>query len=750
MPFDPRVNILLVDDRPENLITLESVLEGLGQNLVKAASGREALKQVLADEFAVILLDVQMPEMDGFETAALIRSREKSRHTPIIFLTAISRTEEQAFRGYSVGAVDYIFKPFVPEVLQAKVAAFIGLFQNEQRLKQAEEKVRKLNEELERRVRERTAELEDANQELQNEIAERRRAEEERARLLAREQTARAEAEAAQQRLIFLSDASATLAGSLDYEITLERVARLTVPHLADYCIVDLVGEDGQIRRVATAHAVREKEELLRQLQDRFAPDWDSPQVAARVLRSGEPEIVPEVDDAWLIGASRDAEHLQILRALGPVSYMVIPLVARGHTVGAISFAAAESARQYGPGDLTLAEDLGRRASAAIDNARLFQEIQAAGRRKDEFLAMLSHELRNPLAAVCNASFLLEKITPADTRTSHLGTVISRQTQHLCRIVDDLLDISRITRGTIELRKEAVDLALAVEHAVETTRPLLEAREHELSVSLPPEPVRLEADPTRLEQVLTNLLNNAAKYTKTGGRIWVTAVREGADVVIRVRDSGVGISPELLPNVFDLFAQADRSLDRADGGLGIGLALVRGLVQMHGGSVAASSEGLDRGSEFVVRLPAMPAAPPVREASPAPEVSSAARGAKVLIVDDNVDAAESLAELLGLWGHDVCTAHNGAAALQSAARCTPEVVLLDIGLPGMDGYEVARQLRQQASLSATRLIALTGYGQDEDRCRSEEAGFCFHLTKPVDPEKLQQLLATLPASDPVH
>jgi signal transduction histidine kinase len=605
---DPKVNILLVDDHPENLLALEALLGDLGQNLVRAGSGSEALKHLLQDEFAVILLDVQMPEMDGFETAALIRAREKTRHTPLIFLTAINKSESHVSRGYSTGAVDYVFKPFVPETLKSKVATFVELSKKRKELEEevvqrrrAEDEVRKLNEELERRVSERTAELISANRELENEIAERKQLE-------------------------------------------------------------------------AALH---------------------------------------------------------------------------------------------------------QRA----------EELAAADRRKDEFLAMLAHELRNPLAPILNAAKVLQLAEgPSEGQGSALARardVVERQVKHMSRLVDDLLDVSRITRGLIQLYPEPLDLVSLTEHAVDMTYPEAEARQHRLTLVLPPEPLWLEADPIRLEQVIANLLNNAIKYTEPGGEIRVTVewavgsgqwtvdseIKEASEAmtltspelstvhcplptaVLRIRDTGIGMGPEVLPHIFDLFAQADRSLDRSNGGLGLGLTLVQRLVEMHGGCVTAYSDGPGRGSEFVVRLPlrqgsgvggqgseTTPAPSPALSAL-TPDPRPLTPAVRVLVVDDNVDAAEMLAELTELWGCEVRVAHDGPAAIEAALSYRPEVVLLDIGLPGMDGYELARRLREQDGLKGALLVAVTGYGQDEDRRRSREAMLDYHLTKPVDPEALKRLVA---------
>jgi PAS domain S-box-containing protein len=382
-----------------------------------------------------------------------------------------------------------------------------------------------------------------------------------------------------------------------------------------------------------------------------------------------------------------------------------------------------------------LEEELRRRA----------EELIGADRRKDQFLAMLAHELRNPLAPIRNAVELMRQVETLDPSFQPSREMVERQVKHLARLVDDLLDVSRITQGSIRLRKEVLDLGTIVQRAVEGTRPIIESRAHTLSVQLPTEPVRLEADPTRLEQVISNLLNNAAKYTMPGGHVWVTASREGEEAVVRVRDSGIGVPPDVLERVFEPFVQSDGSLARTDGGLGVGLTLVRSLVEMHGGRVEAASPGLGQGSEFVLRFPAPLGSEAALPAEPAPAMI--ARGLRVLVVEDNIDAAESLATLLRLWNHDVNVVHDGCMALEAAREQQPEVVLLDIGLPGLDGYQVARRLRDEIGLDHALLVAMTGYGQPEDRRRSQEAGIQYHFVKPVEPLVLRNLLAgaSLPA-----
>jgi signal transduction histidine kinase len=363
-----------------------------------------------------------------------------------------------------------------------------------------------------------------------------------------------------------------------------------------------------------------------------------------------------------------------------------------------------------------------------------------ADRRKDEFLAMLAHELRNPIASINGAAQLFGKLeTEEDLEWAK--EVVQRQVKHLARLIDDLLDVSRITRGKIAMRKETLDLSPVVSSAVEMVRPLIEERKHELTVSLAPGALRLEADPLRLEQILVNLLTNAAKYTESGGHVSLTARRESDDIVVKIKDTGVGITPDLLPRVFDLFAQGDRSTARSEGGLGIGLTLVKSLVEMLDGTVTVVSEGEGKGSEFTVRLPSskQAAVPERKPKATVPELPQP--GSRVLVVDDNVDTAKALAKLLKLLGHDVKMAHDGLAAIEEARIHRPEIILLDIGLPGMDGYQVAAKLREEGCCKDATIIAVSGYGQEEDLRRSQHAGFNHHLIKPIDYDSLMTLFA---------
>jgi PAS domain S-box-containing protein len=420
-------------------------------------------------------------------------------------------------------------------------------------------------------------------------------------------------------------------------------------------------------------------------------------------------------------------------------------LIARDGTERAIDDSAAPIRDAQGTiiGTVLVFRDVSerRRAEAAL---------KESDQRKDEFLAMLAHELRNPLAPIRNGVQIFRALAPPVPELQSAIEMIDRQVHQMTRLVDDLLDVSRITRGKIELRRERVELATIVNGAVEASRPLIDQRGHELTVAIPPQPIHLDADLTRLSQVLMNLIHNAAKFIDRAGRIWVTAEREDDCVLIRVKDTGIGIPAEMLPRIFDMFTQVDRSLERSEGGLGLGLTLVHRLVELHGGTVEARSEGLGKGSEFIVRLPV---AVEIQDPGPRGEagdgetvVMPAAR--RILVVDDNLDAADSLGMLLSMLGHEVHTAHDGLEAVEAVVEFRPDVVLLDIGLPKLNGYEAARQIRERHGGTGLVLIALTGWGQDEDRRRSKEAGFDHHMTKPVDFADLQRVLAEAGTAPP--
>ena len=385
-----------------------------------------------------------------------------------------------------------------------------------------------------------------------------------------------------------------------------------------------------------------------------------------------------------------------------------------------------------------------------LDISRL-KEVEAqlrdADRRKDEFLATLAHELRNPLAPIRNALQILRMPRVDAATVERSRDMMERQVHQLVRLVDDLLDVSRVMQGKIELRREFVELATVVARAMETAQPLIEAQGHQLETSLPSESLLLDGDPVRLAQVVGNLLTNAAKYTESGGRIWLTARREGHEAVLRVRDDGIGIAPDVLPRIFELFMQVDHAATRSQGGLGIGLTLVKNLLGLHGGTITAHSDGLGKGAEFVVRLPLSTRRVQEGRDTGLTAPPSSPSGHRLLVVDDNQDAADSLAMLLELQGHEVRVAHSGPAALEITKGYAPDVVFLDIGMPGMDGYDVARRLRQQPGLENVVLAALTGWGQQEDRRRTADAGFDHHLVKPPEPKAVEGVLAQLKRPD---
>jgi PAS domain S-box-containing protein len=547
--------------------------------------------------------------------------------------------------------------------------------------------------------------------------------------------------------LRFVAQASAELAMLTDYQTTLEKIARLAVPEFADWCTVDVLGEDGTLERVAVAHADPRREHLAREMHRRFPPD--PARIAGggplNILRTGEPERVAEITDELLAQAVSQSDYLSALRALGVHSYIGVPLPVRGKTLGVITFVTGQSHRRYSRRDLALAEDLARRAAVAVENAMLLRALRASDRAKDVFLATLAHELRNPLAPVWNGLTIISR-APHDTkRVVQVAGMIERQVGQLARLVDDLLDVSRITTGKVELKKAHCDLGAILRSAVETSRPHIEAARHGLSVELPDEPLEIEGDPVRLAQVFANLLNNASKYTRPGGQIDLLVQTEPEWLVVRVRDTGEGIPPDMLGKVFGLFTQVTHPAQRHQGGLGIGLSLVEGLVRLHGGTVEARSAGIGHGSEFIVRLPRLrrDAAGDddtlVGDTAPTPLQAQAPAAPRILVVDDNLDGAATLAELLQMMGCHARVANDGLSALALVTELGPDVVLLDIGLPDLNGYEVARRIRAMSGVRQPRLIALTGWGQEQDKQLAAQAGFDDHWTKPVDPARLQHL-----------
>jgi signal transduction histidine kinase/DNA-binding response OmpR family regulator len=588
-------------------------------------------------------------------------------------------------QGYANGAVDYIPTPVVPAILRAKVQVFVELFQ-----------MRRL------------------------------------AAQQAEERAKRALAEVNAQRSAFMAEAGAALARSLDMDSLQQALVRAPLPFLADACVLYLAESSESAAVLLSA--------------------WDHGNGEQHVDRSGCPW-------PWLTKALQRAAVQDQLRLLDPLpsartpagipdleqgNAVILPLNARQNAFGALALLRRAGAAPYGPEEITLAREFVSRAGIAVENARLVQGIQEAHRRKDEFLGMLAHELRNPLAPLRNAVDILEMDEISDELVKDARGVIDRQVRHMTRLVDDLLDATRIARGKVLLRKERCDLCAVVRQTAADYRNLFQDDHLQFELDAPEGPHYVHGDPTRLAQSVGNLLHNAHKFTDAGGSVTVQLrVDEGNGWArIDVKDTGVGIEPAMLPYVFDVFRQADQGLDRSRGGLGLGLTLVKGLVELHGGSVEAGSEGPGKGAQFTVRLPLQSntAAMTVVKGEPAKTI---VRKLRVLVIDDNRDAAETIKLLLLRDGHQVSTAYTGPSGLERVQSFQPQVIICDIGLPGMDGYQVARSVLQNHTEGPMHLIALTGYGREEDQARAREAGFVVHMTKPIDFSALRQVLTTV-------
>jgi signal transduction histidine kinase/DNA-binding response OmpR family regulator len=706
-----RANILIVDDLPEKLLVFQTVLEDLGQNLVLVRSGAEALRELLQREFAVIMLDVNMPGMDGFETAALIRQHRRSAHTPIIFITSYA-DEMQTARGYSLGAVDYMLSPLVPEILRSKVNVFVSLYL------------------------------------MQREVQHQADA---RAAMMAAE-AARRVAEQRDKRSAFLAHASRALSVSLEVQVAACELAELLVPAVASASVVLPSDPDFfPCKTVVAARARAGGRPIVSasgaHLDERLAAALASA-IQERAFTTLAPATLSALNAASL-GLAGSAVSLPLLRWGG-----ALPLIFGGRVLGAMLLLSGEDSTENGGPDKGLLEEVAVRAAAALENARLYrvlqreiaerkaaqEELQMADQRKDEFLAMMSHELRNPLAPIHTAVEVIRKIAPPSPKVSWALDVASRQLQQMTRLIEELLDVTRISQGKITLKRESMDLNKVIAQSVETIQPAIKARHQVLSVTIPERPAWLHGDAARLTQVVANLLHNASKYSPERTHISLSAEIEDLEVVLTVRDQGIGIDEELLPRIFDLFAQGKRGLDRSQGGLGVGLTLARRLTEMHGGRIEAISFGRDKGSEFKVRLPCITLVR--QEGRPALQEHAIATDHPqcVLVVDDNRDAAHAMAAMLEIDGHTVLTASDGEEALKIAAARSPTVVLLDIGLPVLDGYEVARRLRGMRETGDALLIALTGYGQKEDRQTAFDAGFNHHFVKPADAAELSSCI----------
>ncbi|HKS27433.1 MAG TPA: PAS domain S-box protein [Pyrinomonadaceae bacterium] len=553
----------------------------------------------------------------------------------------------------------------------------------------------------------------------------------------------------------FLTEAGAVIASSLDYEATLASVARMAVPALADWCTVDVFDEDRKLKRLAVAHVDPKKVEWAHELQQRYPPDMNAPQGVPSVLRTGRSEIYPDITDEMLVAGAMDEEHLRIMREVGFTSAIIVPLVTQGRTLGAITFITAESARHYSQDDLVLAETLAHRAAIAIDNARLYRRAQEANRMKDEFLATLSHELRTPLTAILGWSSML-RAGQLDSETGARAIeAIERNAKAQRQIIEDLLDVSRIITGKLRLDVKEVEPTDLIDSAIEAVRPAAEAKGVRIQKLLDEGAGKLTGDPSRLQQVFWNLLSNAVKFTPRDGQVEIKLVRTGSQLEISISDTGQGISQEFLPFVFDRFRQADSTTTRRHGGLGLGLAIVRHLVELHGGTVRAESEGAGQGATFTVILPLVSAYQEdaaaetdyvIRRESASPlECPERLDGLKILVVDDEADTRDLLHTTLSKCGADVRTAANAREALQLFKASRPDVLVSDIGMPEMDGYELIKRVRELSEDEGAHVpaVALTAYARAEDRLKVLRSGYEMHVAKPVELAELIAVVASL-------
>jgi signal transduction histidine kinase/ActR/RegA family two-component response regulator len=565
------------------------------------------------------------------------------------------------------------------------------------------------------------------------------------------QQQSRQRAELANRQAAFLAEASAALGSSLDYEATLRTVAELAVPQVADWCVVDIVDEHGNIQRLAAAHIDPTRVETARTLLDCYPPDANAPGGIQHVIRTARPVMYPTVTDAMLVASARDPEHLRAMRELGIRSVIMVPLVANGRTFGALTFVNAESGRQYTDADFRFAQDVAYRSALAVENARAYGQMNAANRAKDEFLATLSHELRTPLNAVLGWSRMLRDGTIGLGKIPHALEVIERNAVAQLELVEDLLDLSRIITGKFRLNVAPVDLGAAIRAAVEAIQPAADAKGITIELIAEEGTGIMFGDEARLQQAVWNLLANAIKFTTGPGRVTVSRRRRGTHVDVEVTDTGEGIEPGVLPFVFDRFRQGDSGTTRTHMGLGLGLAIVRHIVELHGGRASVSSDGPGRGSTFRLSLPvasleqAMAGSVTSADASLPARGPSALIGVRVLIVDDDRDAREMIVEVLRSRGADVTAVASANACLAELDRAVPDVLLSDIAMPGYDGLELMRRVRERPEESGGRIpsIALTAYAHDDDHHRSIAAGYHVHLSKPVDLEALVATVAAL-------
>ena len=569
-------------------------------------------------------------------------------------------------------------------------------------------------------------------------ITERKQLEAEREQLLAERQVER-------DRALFLSDISILLASSLNYKTTLNRVARLAVPTIADWCFIDLIESESKVSRVSVAHADPSQSELAREVL-KYPPKSNLQHPPAKVIAEQKPLLISDFTDEMFRQSAQNPEHERVMRATGLLSIVVVPLVARQHTLGAITFiTSAYSGRRLNADDLAFAEEIARRASQAIDNARLYNKAQIANRTKDEFLAVLSHELRTPLNPILGWCQLLSQGNLSQAQIKQGIEIISRNANLQTQLIGDLLDISRIERGKLQLQLCPLDLQTVINNAVETVRLAANESAIEIETDLPDRAIKVNGDRTRLQQVVWNLLSNAIKFAPSNSTVTVRLAVVDRQAQIQVRDEGQGIEPEFLPHVFDRFRQADNAPTRNFGGLGLGLAIVRLLTEMHGGSVKAQSPGINRGATFTVTLPLLNRSREVKTPKVITATPANLAGTKVLVVDDNLDSRELLQFVLESENAAVRVAESGVKALAIFQEFQPDILVSDISMPEMNGYELVKKIQSLSSVQEKSItaIALSAYASEVDRQKSLEAGFADHIVKPIDLKKFIRVMVQL-------
>ncbi|MEP6888196.1 MAG: response regulator [Nitrospirales bacterium] len=732
--------ILIVDDDPALLEALpENIRNRMGDIEVDTAdSGGRALTLIAEVDYDAIVTDVKMPELDGL--SLLEKARQLRPDTPTLLITGHGERDltVRALRG---GAYDFIEKPIERDQFMASLSRAIQARQLKRQVNEQKQALARHAGELERMVQERTRELLAANQ-AKDEF------------LKARDQ-ALVEAQRAHERLSFLAEATRVLVTSLDTTETLGRVARVLVPAMADYCLMSMMMKNGTFRLATVVHRDPDRQDLIQELSGQIAPEKISASHPMTRVHQARHAILFEDCSAQKKGLTADREYLAAHRTLGGRSVMIVPLAAHGQTLGVMTLGRLDERDPFQHEDLELGEELARRTALAVANARLYSDAQDANRLKDEFLATVSHELRTPLTAILGWAQMLQGGTLDEATGQRALGSIERNAKFQSHLIEDLLDISRISTGKLRLDVRPLELAPIIEAAVDAVRPAADAKAIRIEKTIDWKAGLISGDSDRLQQVVWNLLTNAIKFTPRDGCVRITLERQNSHVHIGVSDTGQGISPEFIPYMFDLFRQGDSSITRSHGGLGLGLAIVRHVVEMHGGTVQAHSEGEGKGATFAVMLPmiGVPMADNNGHTDGAVDVSRDGvsmdrvpelKGISVLIVDDEQETLDLLVEVLSRCGAEVRASSSAHDALEALQTWKADVLISDIGMPGEDGYDLIRKVRKMDADHGGCIpaVALTAYARGEDRIRALSAGFQMHVSKPVEPVELAAVVAS--------